>query len=176
MVVESVTGASGGYAYATASEANTETDNTNTLMGKWSTDAATALRDLEAQRQAPELSGWEKFKAWLTNFLYKVKNGRAYLWGNVLSPFFNLLWVFVQSYGIVGTALSSGIQYFGGQPQITHSMLFHFVIGHVQEMARTLSFVFFSNFIQIVITISLYRNIAGSLGGQEDLFGFTKYI
>jgi len=27
-----------------------------------------------------------------------------------------------------------------------------------------------------VITISLYRNIAGSLGGQEDLFGFTKYI
>jgi len=176
IVVQSVTGASGGYAYSTALEAEADETTTGTLMDKWSTDAATALRDLEQQHQAPELSGWEKFKAWATQFTYKVKNWWSFMWGNVFSPFFNLLWVFVKSYGIMGTVLSSGIQYFGGQPQITHSMLFHFVIGHVQEMTRTLSFVFFSNFIQIVITISLYRNIAGSLGGQEDLFGFTKYI
>lgn len=145
----------------------------------------------EAEHQAKELS-----KVFTSDPLTKVGStsaecgGSAYrrAWcsvkniflfaGTAISSFFTtakMIWVFMS--GLAGDFWSNMFSLTTPfSPTSTTAGLYRFIIQEVTLLSQFLVLVVFTSVLEIIITITIYRNIAMLIGGEAELAGLTKLV
>lgn len=110
------------------------------------------------------------------SFLYcSTKNAVVGAWETV-KGFFNTLWdVFKFMLGFTGDFFWS-LFVNPIMPGSTVAGLYYFIIKEVVAASQFLALVVFTTFLEIIITITMYRNIAQIIGGELELIGITKVV
>ncbi len=107
--------------------------------------------------------------------LCSAKNIFLNVWDSIKGFFVTLWTVFKFMLGFTGDFFWS-LFVNPIMPGSTCAGLYYFIVKEVVAASQFLALVVFTTFLEIVITISMYRNIAMVIGGELELAGITKVI
>jgi len=102
----------------------------------------------------------------------------VHVWNNaydVVSGFFKTVWeigTFMWTFtGDLGWSIFNGLL-----PSGAVSGLYYFIIDEVTAISQFIVLVMITSVIEIIITITMYRNVAGLIGGEIEIMGLTKIV
>jgi hypothetical protein len=61
-------------------------------------------------------------------------------------------------------------------PSSTSAGLYHFIIREVEHISQFVVAVMVMTVVELLITLTIYRNIAMLIGGEAELAGITKLV